>query len=405
MTRQRAANAGPRQDPNTGLWEFIVDAGAGLNAKGNWRERRQIRRGGFKTKRAAQEEMDKVRRSITTATFVPLSTQTFGEYLDEWLAGLPTRLRPSTCDGYRRNLLYLPAALRSKRLDRVTAADLDRLYADLLKTGLRRRTGGLSPRSVRYLHVTVSKALSDAVDRDILQRNVATKAKPPRAKDTKPPEVAWWIPSQLGKFLALTADEPLGPLFRLAGLSGMRRGEVCGLQWGDLDLDRGELEVKHQLLVVRSPGAPNGGLLHSSVTKTDHGRRKISLDAETVAALKLQKSRQAGQRLALGAGWQGHENDLVFTQADGRPWDPESVAKRFDRRVARSGLPRIRFHDLRHSHAAALIAAGDVSLLAITRRMGHASISITQDLYGHLLPEADSQAAASAAALVDGLGG
>ena len=242
------------------------------------------------------------------------------------------------------------------------------------------------------------KALSDAVDRDLLVRNVATKAKPPKASDTKPPEVSWWTPAELRTFLAKTAEEPLGPLFRVAAMTGMRRGEVCGLRWSDVDLDKAWIEVRQQLTVVR--GAPNGGLLFSDRTKTDHGRRGIDLDPTTVAVLRTQKRRQAEHRLATGAGW-SNEHDLVFTEPDGRPLDPESVAKTFARRVSRHGLRRIRFHDLRHTHVAHLIEAGEQPLL-ITRRLGHASTAFTQDRYGHLFEDAGSQAASAVAAMVDG---
>ncbi|MGD0747720.1 MAG: tyrosine-type recombinase/integrase [Acidimicrobiales bacterium] len=392
----RAASAAPRKDEATGTWWFIVDTGTGPEG-----QRLQARRKGFRTRREAQEALDKLRRSVTTQTFVAPAKQTLAEYLDSWTAGLPTRLRPSTVDGYKRTLLYVPPGLGARRLDRVTAADLDGLYADLLASGLRQREGGLSARTVRYLHTILHKALADAVDRDLLVRNVAEKAKPPRAKDTKPPEQQWWTPEQLRQFLDLTAHEPLGPVFRLASMTGMRRGEVCGLRWSDVDLDKARLEVRQQLLVVRSPGAPDGGLQFSERTKTDHGRRRIDLDPGTVAVLRTQKRRQAEHRLALGAGWR-NEHDLVFTEPDGRPLDPESVAKVFARRVERSGLPRLRFHDLRHSHTAHLIAAGTVPILAISKRLGHASTSFTMDRYGHLFEDAGSEAAAAVSAMVDG---
>jgi integrase len=394
MTRQ--TSAAPRQDKATGLWSFVVDAGPDPKT-GN---RRQARRKGFPTKHAAQEELDKLRRSVTTQTFVAPAKQTLGEYLDEWVRGLSNQVRPSTADGYRRVLLYVPATLRSKRLDRVTAADLDGLYGDLLASGMRQREGGLSGRTVRYLHTILRKALGDAVDRELLWRNVATKAKPPRAKYTQPPEVSWWTPPELRTFLDATSSESLGPLFRLTAMTGMRRGEVCGLRWSDVDLDKGRLEVRQQLTVVRTPGDPNGGLQFSDRTKTDRGRRSIDLDAGTVVVLKTQQRRQKEHRLAIGAGWR-NERGLVFTEPDGSCLDPESVAKVFDRRVARHGLRRIRFHDLRHTHCAHLIAAGEQPLL-VSKRLGHASVSFTLDRYGHLFEEAGSQAASAVAAMVDG---
>jgi len=332
---------------------------------------------------------------VTTSSYVAPARMSFREYLDRWLEGLSTTLRPSTIDGYRRCLLYVPAALGAKRVDKVIASDLDRLYSDLLVSGLRQREGGLSPRSVRYVHVVLQKALGDAVRKGELARNVAQSADAPRPKDTKPLEMAWWTPEQLRSFLDFTGNEPLGPLFRLAAMTGMRRGEVCGTRWGDVDLDRATLEVRQQLLALR------GELIFSERTKTDRGRRKIDLDPATVAVLRAQRARQAEERLLMGSGYEDH--DLVFARPDGSPLDPESVAKVFDRRVVRSGLPRIRFHDLRHTHVAHLIAAGEQHLL-IAKRLGHASSSFTMDRYGHLFESAGAQAASAVAAMVDGVG-
>jgi integrase len=395
MTK-RAASAAPHKDESA-RWYFVVDAGAGADG-----QRRQVRRRGFRTKAEAQEELDKIRGHARTASYVPPAKLTVRDYLTQWLAGLPaTGLRPSTVDGYRRNCDYVIPVLGGRRLDSVTPLDLDALYASLLVSGRRQKPyGPLRGRSVRYVHVVLRKALADAVKKGILARNVADAASPPSAKSTRAPEMAWWTPAELREFLDLTADEPLGPLFRLAAMTGMRRGEICGLRWCDFDLDKARIEVRQQLLVVRVPGAADGGLLFSERTKTDHGRRAVDLDPTTVAVLRTQRKRQAEHKLAMGAGW-SDEHDLVFTEPDGRPLDPESVAKVFARRVARSGLPRIRFHDLRHTHVAHLIAAGEQPLL-IARRLGHASAAFTQDRYGHLFEEAGSQAASAVAAMVDG---
>jgi integrase len=391
MTKRNSA-AAPRKDPENGTWWFVIDLGQDSNGR-----RRQAKRRGFATKKLAQEELDKLRRSVTTSTYVPPARQTFGEYLAGWLESLPTSgLRPSTVDGYRRNLLYITPSLGGRKLDKVTATDLDRLYSDLLASGLRLREGGLSPRSVRYIHVVIQKALGDAVRKGELARNVATMASPPSAKSTRAPEMSWWAPEQLRTFLDQTAAEALGPLFRVAAMTGMRRGEVCGLRWSDVDLDQGRIEVRQQLLAVK------GELMFSERTKTDRGRRRIDLDPTTVTVLKTQWRRQAEQKLAIGAGYQDH--DLVFAQPDGSPLDPESVAKVFDRRVAKCEVSRIRFHDLRHTHVAHLIAAGEQPLL-IARRVGHASSSFTMDRYGHLFEDAGSQAASAVAAMVDGASG
>ena len=176
----------------------------------------------------------------------------------------------------------------------------------------------------------------------------------------------------------------------------MRRGEVCGLRWADLDLDSGRLTVRQQLTTV------NHVLAFRERPKTDHGRRTIELDAETLRGAPGPPSAPARGTAGTGGGLVGPRPR--FLRPTGEPLDPESVARTFDRRVARSRLKRIRFHDLRHTHVAHLIAAG-VDALVISKRLGHASVSFTYDKYGHLMPKADSDAATAVAALVDGLGG
>ena len=190
MTK-RAASAEPKKAPN-GTWGFVVDGG--VDEDGN---RQQVRRKGFKTKREAQEALDGVRGKARTASYVAPAKLSVKEYLMAWIAGLPaTGLRASTVDGYRRNVLYVTSRLGGRRLDSLTPQDLNQLYAELLATGRRQKTGGLSARSVRYVHVVIHKALSDALDAGTLARNVAEKAKPPSAKSTRAPEMTWWSPSE-----------------------------------------------------------------------------------------------------------------------------------------------------------------------------------------------------------------
>ncbi len=372
----------------------MVDGGVGPDG-----ERRQAKRKGFKTKKLAAKALDEIRGKARTASYVPPATITVKKYLEGWLAGLPTRLRPSTIDSYRRCLQYVYPTLGGRRLDSLRPEDLDGLYASLLATGCRQSDRGLSPRTTRYVHNVLRAALADAVKKGSLSRNIADLADPPRAKDCRPPEAKFWQPDELSRFLRLTHDEPLGALFRVAGLCGLRRGEVCGLRWQDVDLDKAEIRIRHTVIVVREPGAPDGGLRFST-PKTDRGKRTIDLDAGTVSALRTEWKRQAEHRLAMGAGW-SNEHDLVFVQPDGSPLDPESVGQVFNRRAARHGLPRIAFHGLRHSHVAHLIAAGESPHL-IAQRLGHHSASFSLDRYGHLLDRAGSQAASAVAALIDG---
>lgn len=386
----RSREAGPQKDETNGTWWFVADIGTGADGK-----RKQARRRGFATRRAAQAELDRLRVSVHEATFVAPQKLTLGEYLGGWLASVETAgLRPSTVTSYRRNLGHhvLPT-LGCIRLQALTPLHLDRLYSELRTTGSRKTGGPLSPRTVRYVHTILRSALADATRKSIVTRNAADAASPPSAKAAKAPEQAWWTPDELRRFLASVAGEEHYALFRTAAMTGMRRGEVCGLRWSDVDIDAGRLEVRQQIVTVDH--VP----MVSEHPKTDSGRRTVDLDPATVAVLRAQRAAQATTRLAMGAGYT--DRGFVFAQVDGSHLHPESVGHVFARRVARSGLPRIRFHDLRHSHAAHLIAARR-DCLEISRRLGHANPAFTMSKYGHLMPKADSEAAAAVAALVDG---
>ena len=299
---KRAASAVPRKDSN-GKWYFVTDGGPGPDG-----ERRQIKRRGYRTRKECQDALDEIRGKVRTQSYVPPAKLTVKEYLTQWVAGLPSSgLRPSTVDGYRRNCDYVINALGGRRLDSLTPLDLDGLYSTLLVSGRRRKPyGALSRRSVFYIHCVLHRALSDAVKKGILARNVAEAASAPSPKSTRPPEASWWTPVELRRFLDLTADEPLNPLFRLTAMTGMRRGEVCGLRWSDTDLDDARLEVRQQLNVVHAPGAPNGGLVFSERTKTDDGRRAIDLDPGTVAVCAPTKS--AKRSNAYSSGPDGRTN-------------------------------------------------------------------------------------------------
>ncbi len=157
MSRNSAA--APRKDPKTGTWFFVVDVGSGPDGK-----RRQVLRRGFPTKKQAQEELDELRRQGRTNRYVPPAKLTVKEYLEQWAAGLPTTgLRPSTIDGYRRNMDYVIPVLGGRRLDSLSPLDLDQLYSQLLISGRRQRLGPLSKRTVFYIHSVLHRALSDAV--------------------------------------------------------------------------------------------------------------------------------------------------------------------------------------------------------------------------------------------------
>jgi integrase len=279
-------------------------------------------------------------------------------------------------------------ALGHVPLQRLTPAQLTAFYRGLLESG-HRRGSGLTPKTVRNIHGALHAALRDAVRWGFVARNVATAADLPKSTT---PEMRVWRPEQLRAFLDQVRDDRLYAAWLLLATTGMRRGEVAGLRWVDVDLDaarvpprRPRVVVNHQVLV--------------SEPKTTKGRRSIALDPATVAALREHRRWQLEKRLAVGPGWE--DSGLVFTWPDGRPLHPERFSKWFEQHTRAAGLPRIRLHDVRHSYATAALAAG-IPAKIVSERLGHANIAITMDTYSHVLPGLDELAAGTVAQLILG---
>jgi integrase len=254
-----------------------------------------------------------------------------------------------------------------------------------------RNGSALSLATVRYVHAVLSKALADAERKGLVTRNVARLASPPKRSATRAAEMTAWTPAELAAFLDRTTDHYYGPLVRVAAMTGLRRGELCGLRWSDVDLDGSVLVVRQTVQLV-------AGRIVIGDVKTARSRRRLDVDEHTVAVLRAHRTRQLKLRLAVGAGWRDH--GLVFTAPDGQPLNPDTITQWFDRTVRRTELPRIRLHDLRHTHATHLLAAG-VNVKIVSERLGHASVAFTLDAYGHVMPGQQASAAAAVAALVD----
>ena len=253
--------------------------------------------------------------------------------------------------------------------------------------------GGLAPQSVRYVHTIAHRLFKDAVRWGRLARNPADAADPPRGTSSGSPNMVTWSAQELARFLdgARTTDRHWAAYLLLA-TTGMRRGEALGLRWADLDLAACRAAIRQTVVTVNHE-------VRFGTPKTAKGRRTVTLDAVTVAALREHRKAQTAERLLIGAGWRDH--DLVFAKVDGTPLHPERFSREFTRRLARLGLPPIRLHDLRHGWATMALAAG-VHPKVVQERLGHASISITLDTYSHVSPALHGEAAETVAALVFG---
>lgn len=358
-------------------------------------KRKQVKKGGFRTKALAEQHLRRVLVQVEDGVHIKPARTTVADYLENvWLPHLDGlvaggKMRPSTATQYRTLArLHVKPHIGGTRLDALDAPQLNRLYAQLLTSG--RQTGkakgtGLSSTTVHLVHVTISRALKDAVRWGKLARNVAANADAPQPKNA---EREVWDSAQLRKFLDATSTDRLGALWHLLATTGIRRGEAAGLTWADVDLDAGELRVRRARVVV-------GYQVLDSGPKTDKGRRTIALDPGTVAVLRRHRAAQLEERLAWGPAYT--DSGLVFTREDGTGLHPERITQGFARLVKRVGLPAITVHGVRHSYATQLADAG-VSLEVISKRLGHSSLSITGDLYRHRTDESD-RAAAEAGAL------
>lgn len=291
---------------------------------------------------------------------------------ERWLKAVEHSVRPSTFVGYRSHVMrHIVPALGAVRLTDLDATMINRLYASMLSEGLR-------PATARRVHATLHRAMADAVRWGLRPDNPVARSDPPRTG--RPLELRTWSAAELRTFLTHVPGDGWFPLWFLLATTGMRRGEALGLRWVDVDLERGCLAVRRTVISI-------SGRVAWSEPKSARGRRVVALDPATVEVLR-----------ALGPG-----EGLVFCRSDGSPLDPTSVSKRFVCLVAGSGLPRIRLHDLRHTHATLALEAG-VNPKIVSERLGHATVAFTLDVYSHALQHLQREAADRVAALVFGAG-
>jgi integrase len=356
---------------DSGRWAFVID----LPPREG--KRRQARRRGYATRRDAQTALQKLVGEIATGVFVEPSKVTIKDSLElQWLPSLPALVRPTTADTYerlvKRHVLPALGPTKLQQLDRAAVASW--------LVGL--TTAGLSPKSVRNIHGVLAKALADALELELVSRNVA--AHPRALPPAKRPEPRVWSSDQLRVFLGSTAEDRLGTLWRFIAATGCRRGEALGLRWVDVDLEAGTACITRQRTIA-------GGSIVEGEPKTPSGARTVALDAGTVRALRAWRKSQTEDRLAAGAGW--IDSGLVFTHPHGAGLWPQMVTASFREAARLAGLPHLGVHGLRHSAATFMIASG-VNPKVVQQRLGHANVSVTLGLYTHVLPAHDREAAA-----------
>ena len=325
---------------------------------------------------AVRRRLDLEPRDRRPAIGGPITVATF---LNEtWLPRKRRQVRATTAYRYAWFVeRYINPAIGDIPLRRLRVDHLESLYQQLAVTG-GRHAEGLAPKTVLEVHMIVRAALDLAAERQLVVRNIATSAqlKMPRAGG---PIARSWTASELATFLAAARHHRLYPALHVAAHTGMRRGEVVGLKWCDLDTSARRLSIRRTVQCV-------GGQPVEFGVKTRTSRRTVELDTATVDVL-----RQWRMRLDRD-GLPNNIDDWMFCNPSGRFLNPQSVTQLFDRIVRSTGLPRIRFHDLRHTHASLLVASGE-SIKVVSERLGHAHPAFTIHTYQHLLPGMSAAAA------------
>jgi integrase len=339
-------------------------------------------------KREAQTECSRLITEMTQGSYVEPSRMTLAAFLEKWLLQIEARVSPRTFERYqelaRKNIVPLlgQCVITKLRPEQVAEA-----YAKALKSGRRDGSGGLSPRTVHHMHRVLKQALAAAVRWRILTRNPVDAADPPKVERLKMRAIdAVETARLLDHFRSTRMFVPV----LLAALCGLRRGEIAALKWGSVNFESAQLSISE------SAEQTTKGVRQK---ETKSGRaRTVAIPSLVIEELRRRRREQAEELLKIGIRLT--DQDHVVAQEDGQPLQPNSLTHEFTRLLAKeSGLPRIRFHDLRHTHATQLLANG-VHPKVAQERLGHSSVGITLDLYSHVLPGMQEDAAAKVDAAI-----
>lgn len=330
-----------------------------------------------RTRREAEAHLVHLVGQVTCAGFVPSSKLRLGEYLERWLRDYAEgRLAPTTLESYRATIrVHLTPCLGHILLSRLAPQTIQGYITKKLQAHL-------SITTVRYHAAILHEALRHAVKWGLLAHNPADRVDLLRRRRV---EMRVWDEEQVRLFLAEAERSSAHyALYVAALITGMRQGELLGLRWKDVDLNRGIASIQQTLYRL-------GKTVVTKETKSVRSRRTVALPPILVDTLRVVQAEQDAHRRDLGQAYEDH--GLIFCQANGRPLHAHNVTQRDFARVAkRAGVPRIRFHDLRHCHATLLLRQG-VHPKVVQERLGHSTISMTLDIYSHVVPGMQERAA------------
>jgi integrase len=356
-------------------YTIIVDLERGPDGK-----RKQKSKGGFKTKKEAEKALSELIVKIEKGDYFVSDDMTFKEYLEKWLQEYcANNLSYKTNVTYKQIIdTYIVPRLGNIKLDKLKPLDLQSLY-NYMQKDLE-----LSGTTALRCHGVINIALKHAVQWQLLNKNVALSVQAPKKSKS---EIKVLTAEKTNALLERMHHLTLYLPVLLSVTTGMRRGEVLGLTWDNVNLSSGEITVEKQLQKVDET--------YEFVTpKTARSRRKITMLKYTIPILKDIKKRQMEYKLLLGSSYD--DKNLVCCKTNGEPYDPDYVSRNFLRQMtkiaAELDIPRIRFHDLRHTHATMLLSQ-NIHPKIVSERLGHSSIGITLDTYSHVLPDMQKEAA------------
>jgi integrase len=365
------------RERSPGHWAIILDAADPQTGK---RKRRWHSFQG--TKRQAQIECARLISAIQGGTHLEPNKITLAAFLSRWLDHIKSQVSPKSHERYAGivNQNIIPA-LGAVLLAKLKPAHVSAAYSEALTSGRKDdRAGGLSPRTVGHMHRVLKQALGQAVRWELLTRNPADAVDPPKVERS---EIKVWDIPTTATVLELVRPWRVHIPVVLAALCALRRGEVAALRWRHVDLDRA------QLAVVESAEQTRAGIRYK--TPKNGKSRTLALPVIVIAELRAWRLRQSEELLRLGIRLT--DDTFVCAREDGSPIQPNSIGHAWDRFIASTDLPRIRFHDLRHGHATALLANG-VHPKVASERLGHSRVALTLDTYSHVIPGMQEDAVA-----------
>jgi integrase len=313
--------------------------------------------------------------AIEKGEYVGKKKLTVGVYLQSWLETYATtNCSAKTVQGYRQSINCYTEPIAGITLQKLDATHIQPIYAGMIKRGLSNRT-------VDALHKALNIALNTAVKQGTLKRNILDSVIAPKVVKK---EIEVWDAETRAKAITVLKESQYGDFYQLGLMTGMRRGELAGLKWANVNLANQQLQVVNTLQRITGQGLLNGQ------PKTERSRRSIALSADTVALLHKIRGRQITDQIEVSDAWT--DSGYVFTDASGMPVDPNLATRAFKKVLATAGLPKLTIHGLRHTHATILLEQG-VNPKVVSERLGHASVATTMDIYSHVLPDMQEKAA------------